>query len=108
MQFFKQLSLSKLSLAVSYIKISTIQCLDNRIQILTGYPHLTHFSPLFHSQVTHFSLSKVTNHLSKQINPVLNELEGISKGYNVARLKKSFGFSWNTKCTNSFKIIDTT
>jgi len=58
---------------------------------------------LFHSQVTYFSLSKVANHLSKQINLVLNESEGLSKGYNVARLKKTFGFSWNTKCTNSFK-----
>jgi len=33
----------------------------------------------------------------------MKKSEGLSKGYNVARLQRTFGFSWNTKCTNNFK-----
>jgi len=63
---------------------------------------------LFHSQVTYFSLSKVANHLSKQIKPILNESEGLSKGYNVARLKKTLVFLGTQNARIALKIIDTT
>jgi len=38
------------------------------MQVMTGYSHLTHFSPLFFSKkkITYYSQSKVTIHLSNK------------------------------------------
>ena len=63
---FKCFLNSSKSPTTSEIRNSTIQYSNNKMQVMTGYSYLTHFSPLFPSKMTYYSQSKVVIHLSNK------------------------------------------